>query len=336
MDPKNKKTILHFYRYLCHLKVAYDMQHEFPEYFVPVIPNWYRRLHGAQMNIQKALNDRRTYKYCAKAIDEIREKYKKEGRAWRHVAAANRSNEENIRRSEERIEICKKEYDSILINFLRDEELSISIKSGFVKSREFGFVVAQRDYDAFMLQEGEYAEESRIAKMRLYVDKATLALLEARNSLFYAENKKVRDADARNWKKLIKVQKIKEYCCDEGLILGRLLVLQEIWEEFVNELGGVQYVFDLTGEKRKFYQETKAEVTSLLQRRRELRAMCAKKLSINSTRRQTTHTMRASMLPPQRGTHPQTWRSPQKKTRTRSVGVETQISRGKKNVLPSA
>ena len=53
--------------------------------------------------------------------------------------------------------------------------------------------MAKRDYDVFMLAEGEYASESRIADMRLYVDKA-LDLLDAKNNL-HAENKKVRDME---------------------------------------------------------------------------------------------------------------------------------------------
>lgn len=272
LNPKDRQTMIHFYKYIVNIKTAYDMQIEFPEYFVPVMPQWYKNLNSAERAHQDAQNERRVQKYVASAVDEIRKKYVDEGKAWRFVANALKINERDTERAERLIEKTSTEYDRLLYFFEKDESLNLQLKEGFVKSNEFGAIVAERDFKSFMDKEGDYAPEWRIAEMRLTVDKAHLKLLEAQNDLFFAKRARNRDLEARNWKKHINLRFVHEMCRDEGVILGKLYIIKQDWQKFVRRIGGVQYVFDLRGEDLTYYEDTKKIVLKLLAKRRELHA----------------------------------------------------------------
>ena len=295
LNPKDRQTVTHFYNYIINIKTAYDMQVEFPEYFVPVMPQWYKNLSAAERRHQNAQNERRVQKYVAASVDEIRKKYVKEGKAWRFVANARKINEDDTELAERQIEKALAEYNRLLYFFEKDESLNLQLKEGFVKSNEFGAIVAERDFKSFMDKEGDYAPEWRIAEIRLTVDKANLKLLEAQNEFFFANRAKLRDLEARNWKKHINLRYVHEMCRDEGVILGKLYIIKQEWQKFVRQIGGVQYVFDLGGEDLTYYEDTKRTVLKLLAKRRELNQKRGKEMSRQfANAAQTAHDARMS------------------------------------------
>jgi hypothetical protein len=280
LSPKDKQTMLHFHSYIVNIKTAYDMQEEFPTYFIPVQPQWYKNLIAAERLHQDALNEKRVQKYIGIAIDEIRKRFVAEGKAWRFVRVAGDWNTRDSAIADALVEKAINEYNRLLYFFEKDEQLNMQLREGFLKSNEFGVIVADRDFKAFMDKEGDYAPEWKIAEMRLTCDKAHLKLLEAQNALYFARKYKERDLEARDWKKHINLRYVHEICRDEGAVIGKLYIIKQQWEKFVRELGGVQYVFDLRGAKKKYYMDTRSSVLKLVQRRRELH----KRLEVEMTR----------------------------------------------------
>ena len=64
--------IIHFLEIIRNLKVAYDFQSEFPEYFIPGVPNAYRLILRYQKAYQVALAENSMFKYCKKQIELYR------------------------------------------------------------------------------------------------------------------------------------------------------------------------------------------------------------------------------------------------------------------------
>ena len=238
MDAKNKATILHLYRFIENIHFAYKLQEEFSDYFIASTPNWYRMLSVLEFEHQKLECNKRVFTYAMRAVEEAKVDYNKRGKKWKAVANSSRKIQTHIDRMDIEIERVEKEYAKKEFVFLKDEELGLQLVYGFKASREYGLEVAQRDFDAFMLKEGYIAPESKIAEMRLDVDKARLKLLDSKNAIYFGELKKKMDLEARDWNKLLNMKTIRGKCKKEGLILGQLMFIREEWREFIESIGG--------------------------------------------------------------------------------------------------
>ena len=268
LDKRSKKILMHFYNYIINVKISFDLQSEFPEYFIPVQPNWFRLSLRYQLAYQNALATQSVNNYVKIKIDAIREKYKEKGKAWKHVFIAAEKNKEDLKANEERVLKVLANCEAHEKAFKIEEDMRMVIIDGFMDAREVGVQVSKRDFDAFFLKEGDTASEARISEMRLAVDRAELLFLQSQNSRYFALKSKVRDLKARDFSTVLKMGETRALCKREGMILGGLMVLQEVWEDFVNSIGGMQYVKDLKDSELKYYLDTRKEVETLLVERR--------------------------------------------------------------------
>jgi len=270
MDRRNRETMWTFLRFIKSLKTAYDFQAEFPEYFIPGQPNWFRLLVKAQREYQVKESEVSLLKYCKRQIDTMRDEFKASGKAWKAVKLAADTNTQEIADAEECSMLLLSEYDRQVALFQKDETTNLMLIKGFMHTREIGVAVSERDWNAFMLAEADTAPEWRIQRQRLIVDKAKLQLLDSKNKIYFANKCKERDERARDFKKVLQLQELRRICKEEGRLLGKLMVLQYVWEDFVKSIGGIQYIYDLKGDQLAYYEETRKEVTEALTERRRL------------------------------------------------------------------
>ena len=269
MDEKPKELCIKLVRFIKNMKQAFDLQSEFPDYFEPQTPNWYRMTLQRQMECRKAESAHLIALAAKHKIDEIREEYKREGRRWGHVHAAEVRNERNIIETCEALEKAVNTYQTFEKKFVSDETHNIMLYEGLETSRELGLQVAQRDFAEYLTRNGE-GDDKRVAKYRLNIDKKQLALLDIQTRLYWLKEMKIVNGAARDFKKLIKLKHIKSVAKNSGALLGRMMVLEEVWREFLLQIGGVEYIPDLVGKKREIFVKLKREINELIQGRRVL------------------------------------------------------------------
>ena len=269
MEDKPKGICINLLHYIMHMKTAFDLQSEFPDYFVPTTPNWYRLTLSKQMEYRRSEAAYLIAVAAREKIDTIRDEYKREGRRWGHVYAAEVQNAHDIADTKAALEKAADVYKTFVAKFVSDEKHEIALFEGLEKARAMGLQVAQRDFAEYINRNGD-GDEKVVAMYRLNVDKKSLALLEIQTKLIKLKEMRAVNEAARNFKKLIRLKHIKAVARNSGALLGRMMVLQEVWTDFLLQIGGVQYVADLTGKKKELYENIRREILELIQGRRTL------------------------------------------------------------------
>jgi hypothetical protein len=95
----------------------------------------------------------------------------------------------------------------------------------------------------------------------------------------YVEKSK-KDRISLKFNKHFDLSFIHAYCEEVGIIHARLLVLNEIWQEFLKyEVGGKEYLSDLKNEKLLFYEKKRLEARDLIDRKASLLIMIDQSLA---------------------------------------------------------
>lgn len=292
MEDKPRQTCETLLRYIKHMKTAFDFQSEFPEYFVPATPNWYRLCLRYQYAYRRAEAHHNIALAAKQRIDDIREEYKTNGRRWGHVRSAEVKNLEEIEQTKVAVEKALEAYDLYIKRFVNEEKHDILLLEGIERARVLGLEVAKRDFKDYLNRNGD-GDDKKVAMLRLQVDKKALSLLDVQVKLIKMKEMKEINLKARDFQRLMKLKRNRKICENCGTLLGRMMVLQEVWKDFLLKIGGEQYILDLQGKRKAIFDNLQKEIQELIAGRRKLNEEIDNELRVQVDRcRQISHNAR--------------------------------------------
>ena len=109
-------------------------------------------------------------------------------------------------------------------------------------------------------------------------------LLETKVDIAQSEVLHAREHSFREVERITDSTRLHALSADLGETVGRVLVIEYVWKEFMAQIGGFQYVRDLAGQQKIFYDETQSTVFALMKKRRELiaavKSECQKQMDV--------------------------------------------------------
>lgn len=164
---------------------------------------------------------------------------------------------------------CKKRYESYVAELEAAEIKKVVTMEGIVRAKTLSVQVAQGDLKEYV-QAVVIPDEARLRELYYAVDTRSLSLLQTRAEIVKTQELNERNKMSRDFDKIMKTKRLHEICGDLGSVLADLLVLLNNWKSLLNLIGGFQYVKDLTGQRKIYYDHIRKSSLALMKKRRAL------------------------------------------------------------------
>jgi hypothetical protein len=270
--------ILKLFRFTFHMMRIHKLQDMFPEYFDATQPAWFYTVSTLKNTYELHRLNFMTETRCMHKINENKERTIKEGKSIGPVTRAMRIILTNLKITEKKLFASKVKLDSYL-NHLREDELKrIDVNENLERARFLGADIAVRDLKEYMNNNPRNPNKDTLRDLRNDVDKKELDLLDTRANIEILKSTMIADQKWRNFDAILKMSKLEDMSTQLGICMGDLLVLNEIWNDFLTEVGGMQFVFDLVGDKQIFFEKVRVMSLALMKQRRDLMKRISKSL----------------------------------------------------------
>jgi len=113
-------------------------------------------------------------------------------------------------------------------------------------------------------------DEKRLRELHYNLDMKAIALLETRAAITIHRELQIRNRMCRDFGQIMRFKRLHELCADLGTTMADLMVLYNSWHALLRSIGGYQFVSDLKGPRREYYQKIKDQSLALMLRRQEL------------------------------------------------------------------
>jgi hypothetical protein len=113
-------------------------------------------------------------------------------------------------------------------------------------------------------------DDTRLRELYYAVDERSVSLLQTKAEMVRNIELNERNRQSRDYDKIMKTKKLHDICGDLGHVLADLMVLVNNWKALLKSIGGYQYVKDLVGRQRAYFEHIKKTSLALMKRRRGL------------------------------------------------------------------
>ena len=265
-----KVCIVQLFKYCRHVQRVLELQDHFPEYFYPGQPDWFRKVMRLKEDFDKSDISSRIESHCKIRLEERKHNITKEGRSWRHVSEAIHINE--IKAEEAKMDRKKKRLK--LTKFIEalkaNEGKKVFALKGIERAQELALDVAigvVREYRKLAL----VIDEKKLKELLFTLDTKALALLQTRADLETQLETNSRNELSRDFDNIISYKTIHKFCKDLGYVMADLMVLLNDWKKMLKSIGGIQYVKDLKGKRKEYYDNLRNSSLFLMADRRRIR-----------------------------------------------------------------
>lgn len=272
-----KYCIVKLYNFTKYMWRAYELQDSFPEYFEPTLQDWFHRLIRIRTDCERTKMQLRMERIALKRIEDKKTISIDKGKRLGPIIRAFRFLYLKVEKTALLCEAKSKELKNFVRNLDDDEKKKILTNENLERTRELGVRIARRDFAEY-IRTSPIPDEKRLKEMRYLIDAKELLLLDCRSNIILLKDQLARDRSSRNFNKLLKLNHIITANRELGIVMGDLLAIQEVWRDFVESIGGEQFIYDLIGPKEKFYLKIRNSAIDLMKRRRELQSKIDKDL----------------------------------------------------------
>lgn len=264
-----KKPISMLFRYIINLKKAYDMQSSFPEYFGASSPLWFRELLDYRLDYENKNMAHRVAGITYNYLEVLKQEKIRQGKKWGNITTAAVKAQSDLNHAEFRKQLAQKKMDSYMKKLLKNEAHKMSNMVSLRDTTEMGLKVSQREVRDY-LATNEFVDEKIVRMYYFQIDEKSIALREVMSDIITANIQAERDQKSREFEHLFNFTNIYDYCEKLGKLVSEMLIYQGQWDEFIDGIGGLQFVQDLYGEKLKYFRDMKSRILSCIDQRREL------------------------------------------------------------------
>jgi hypothetical protein len=266
------------------MKIVHELQPIFPDYFLPSNPDWFRQLINLKRDSLRAEMYHRTQSAGKTRIEEIREEFRRRGKKWGAIARARtqvfKMHEDAGRDAAK----ARKRLQDFLDKIERDTAKKLTSLDSLMRSCHLGVDIARGDLHTYLSSisganmgagtgtgaSANKPDPKKVKALKSVIEEKKLALVETSSSIITTRDMLNRDAISRDFDSVIDLTIPVEASEELGRVQGQLMALNEIWQEFLDEIGGAQFLRDLRGDQEAYHQQTKAEVAHLMSERERL------------------------------------------------------------------
>lgn len=263
------KAVVQFYKFVKGMKIAYDMQHLFPDHFGPSRPAWFRRLLKYRLHYENMNVEHRIASNCTQHLEAQKVMRMGGGEKWGDVTRAIFASYRTLRLAEENKQLAKRKMEHYVKTLIEYEQRKIKNWESLQRTTELALQVAKRSL-ADYLKNNEFPDERQIRILQFEVDQKTLQMLDVRSSIINTNVSMARDQKARQFDHIFNFTEIIQWCEALGRHVGDLMILKEKWDCFLDSIGGIQFVSDLVGDNKDKFAYMKQEILKKIAERREM------------------------------------------------------------------
>lgn len=264
-----------FCRYMIRI---HQLQGYFPEYFIFRHEHWFKALmkhqyHYEKMNIQLLIETT-----CRNELEIRREYCLNHGKKLGPVLAALKSIVETInhRKSEHKAvkkalfnysqELEDKDRKKLFIFQNTEGTMNIGIKIAKKELQDHLDYVQRQSVLPSNISPAQFlaSTTAKTKELEAQLDRKELSLIEIKAKIKSMEMEIEKKLNLINYRKLINLDRGYILSIEYGKLLSEVLILQQIWNNFVNEIGGAQYGSDLIGDKQNYFQNLKKSVNNIM------------------------------------------------------------------------
>lgn len=262
-------AVRQLHAYLMHVYIAFTLQDLFPEYFEPGLPSWFRTLMKAKESHDRADIQKRINSQAAKRIEDVKRIHAREGKRYKHISNAVHLITTEVEVSRQEYSSSKRRFSTMMQELGEDEQRQIWTLEAIVRAKALARDVSEGDLKEYM-RGVIIPDEVHVKSLQYTLDAKTIALIQSKTELIVQQEMITRNQSFRDFDKLMSLRTIYEDCITLGKVKGDLMMLYESWNALVHEIGGVQYVKDLIGERKMRYDVIAKSAHELLEMRRQL------------------------------------------------------------------
>jgi hypothetical protein len=266
---KETHCLSQLYSYLVNVYVASDLQELFPEYFEPGLPTWFRSLMKLREDNDRAALEQRTESTANHRIEDVKKIHAREGKKYNHISRAVHRNRIDLENATTVYKVTKKRYFSFINELNESETRQLSTLDAIVRAKDLAKSVSEGDLKEYM-KAALIPDEAHVKELQFTLDAKTIGVIQAKTDLLILKETFARNQSFRDFEKSINMDHLLSFAESLGKIKGDLLILSESWQALLHEIGGLQYVADLTGEKLQRFLLIKTNVESFLILRRNV------------------------------------------------------------------
>ena len=241
---RGKYCCIQLLKFLANVKLVYEMQQDIKDYFTPSNPSWFRKLIGQRKHYEVTEANIITMKRCIDLIEAERTKRKNAGIKLSAVQMALSKAHENLSQYKKDSHNIKMQLEDFYRWLDETERHHKSRLESLCASKELAATVAKRDLEYYM-NTALNLDELRLKELHFLIDEKSISLVETQVDIINANEKYIRERNARNFDSIYDISEVHGYCVRLGEVLSTLYVLQNDWTEFLESIGGLQFVNDL-------------------------------------------------------------------------------------------
>lgn len=264
-----KKAVSQLYKYVMSILQAYELQDNFPEYFTPGLPSWFRDLILLRENMDRCDLTRRIELKAQARINEVKKIQGALGKRFKHISSVVQQIHQEVLDAKQNYSKSKTLYKKRLEELKNDEAQEMDTLKAISRARALAKQIVEadlRDYQKNTL----IIDEKEIKKLQYAVDMKSISLIEAQTEEALVLTRQERNNRIRDFDKILKLKTLQELGNELGKTKGELLMTAESWKQLVEEIGGIQYLPDLRGERLKRYNFIQTTSINLIEKRKKL------------------------------------------------------------------
>lgn len=164
---------------------------------------------------------------------------------------------------------AKKRYESYLAELEAAESKKVLTLEGIVRAKTLSVQVAQGDLREYV-QSVVIPDEGKLRELYYAIDTRSASLLQTKAEIMRSIEQNERNKQSRDFDKIMRTKVLHDLCGDLGAVLADLTVLLNNWKALLKSIGGYQYVKDLVGQRKAYYEHIRKTTLALLKKRRSL------------------------------------------------------------------
>jgi hypothetical protein len=163
----------------------------------------------------------------------------------------------------------KKRYESYVAELEAAELKKVVTLEGIARAKTLSVQVAQGDLKEY-IQSVVIPDEAALRELYYNIDTRSVSLLQTKAEIVRSLEQNERNKQFRDFDKIMKTKTLHELCGELGAVLADLTVLLNNWKALLASIGGYQYVKDLVGQRKAFYEHIRKSSLALMKKRRSL------------------------------------------------------------------
>jgi hypothetical protein len=275
---KGKQAASSLCIYLRSIYTAYKLQHLFPEYFTSSLPSWYRRLLRCKEEFDLAEIERKLENRIQYRLEECKRYQAREGKKYKHISHAIHRNLAALDQARTKYQRAKQKLRHYMEELSQSEQQQINTLTAIVRAKSLALDAAEGDYREYM-KIALIPNEDYLREMLHNIDNKKISLLNAQADLIFKEGLFAKYVTYRDFERICDYSHIYEKVNLLGKAKADLYILLEAYKALVAEVGGFEYIADITGKVKERYEVIRSHSIELIAERRELEAQIKRDLN---------------------------------------------------------